>query len=548
MVGGDLASAPGAFAPGAQIGGYEIAEQIGQGGMAVVYRARDIRLGRWVALKVLAPEFAGDDAFRQRFIRESRAAAAVDHPHIIPIFEAGEASGALFIAMRYVSGRDVRGLLDAEGALPAGRAIAIVAQVASALDAAHGAGLVHRDDKPANFLLGEPRASGAAEHVYLSDFGLSKQSLPSSGLTLTGQFLGTLDYVAPEQIEGGPVDGRADVYSLACTAFELLSGAPPFRRDQGLAVLWAQISAPPPALTSRRPDLPPVIDQVMTKAMAKAPDDRYQTCGAFAAALQAASGLSQGDLAAGTGPSGGAAMPLRSATEVAMPAVGLAAESPIWPPTQSGYVPGQRPTVAGQAGSSLRPDAFPPPSPSSPQSPGRPPRSRRAIAAACVAVLALAGVAFAVLHGGRSAFRCGGQPVVSPQSRWTRFPGGRRFVVAYRTDLDSTGRRSRRGCHWDCRRSAQHCADVLLGDQQPGLRPGLGPRRGQHWLVVRRVRSGLRRDRPGQRCYLGCVRRRRDGADHRPADQWQRQGLPGQLHRQQRCHHPVQRPAGQLSW
>ena len=182
---------PGAFsdlAAGSQIAGDRIVEQIGRGGMAVVYRARDIRLDRWVALKILAPDLARDQVFRQRFIRESRAAAAVDHPNIIPIFEAGEADGVLFIAMRYVGGQDVRSLLDRVGALPAERAAGIVTQVASALDAAHACGLVHRDVKPANMLLDDRAESGAADHVYLSDFGVSKQSEATSNLPAPGNW------------------------------------------------------------------------------------------------------------------------------------------------------------------------------------------------------------------------------------------------------------------------------------------------------------------------------------------------------------------------
>ena len=249
----EFPSGSGDFEVGSQIAGYRLEEQIGRGGMAVVYRALDLRLDRHVALKILAPGLALDDAFRQRFIRESRAAAAVDHPHIIPVFEAGEADGVLFIAMRYVHGGDVRTLLDAEGALSAVRAADIITQVASALDAAHSHGLVHRDVKPGNMLLDSTSGSGRQDHVYLSDFGLSKQSLSVTGLTSTGQFLGTLDYVAPEQIEGRPVDGRADLYALACASFEILCGTPPFRRDQGLAVVWAQLSEAPPSLCAGAP-------------------------------------------------------------------------------------------------------------------------------------------------------------------------------------------------------------------------------------------------------------------------------------------------------
>jgi len=241
----------GESAIGSQIAGYRLEGQIGRGGMAVVYRAYDPRLDRYVALKILAPGLALDDAFRQRFIRESRAAAAVDHPNIIPVFDGGEANGVLFIAMRFVHGGDVRTLLDTEGPLPPARAVDITSQVASALDAAHGRGLVHRDVKPANMLL-DATAGGGRDHVYLSDFGLSKQSLSQTGLTAQGQLLGTLDYVAPEQVEGRAVDGRADQYALACAAFELLSGTTPFKRDGGLAVVWAKLSEDPPPLSPRR--------------------------------------------------------------------------------------------------------------------------------------------------------------------------------------------------------------------------------------------------------------------------------------------------------
>jgi len=369
-VGEESRSAFGDFAPGSQVASYRIVEQIGRGGMAVVYRARDIRLDRWVALKILAPDLALDQVFRQRFIRESRAAAAVDHPNIIPIFEAGEAEGVLFIAMRFVSGPDVRSLLDREGTLPAARATGIVAQVASALDAAHACGLVHRDVKPANMLLSDAAKRGTADHVYLSDFGVSKQSDSTSSLTSTGQLVGTLDYLAPEQVEGRPVDGRTDVYALACAAFEMLAGVPPFKRDQSMAVLWAQLSAPPPLLTSRRPDLPPAVDQVMAKALAKSPGDRYDRCLDFASSLQGACGLRSAGLAGGARRPAGPDTTPRSATVAGLP----------------GAVPG-----------------FTRPSPEPPYAyrpAKRPSRKRLAIAAACIAVLVLAGGAFALLRHG----------------------------------------------------------------------------------------------------------------------------------------------------
>jgi serine/threonine protein kinase/DNA-binding beta-propeller fold protein YncE len=296
---------PGGFAPGSRIAGYLLEEQIGQGGMAVVFRAHDERLDRTVALKILAPALASDEAFRQRFMRESRAAAAVDDPHIIPVFEAGEASGVLFIAMRWVRGGDVKSLVGQFGPMAPARVADILSQVASALDAAHTRGLVHRDVKPANMLLDASPGSGRPDHVYLSDFGLSKGSLQTSGLTGTGTFLGTLDYISPEQIEGKPVDGRADEYALACAAFELLTGAPPFQRDEAMATMYAQLSEPPPALSSRRRGLPETADEVFVKALAKAPADRYGSCREFAEALRVAFGLRPFDSGPGGVPSGG---------------------------------------------------------------------------------------------------------------------------------------------------------------------------------------------------------------------------------------------------
>jgi serine/threonine protein kinase len=278
------------FAAGSRVAGYLLDEQIGQGGMAVVFRAHDERLDRTVALKILAPGLASDEAFRQRFIRESRAAAAVDDPHIIPVFEAGEASGVLFIAMRYVRGGDVGTLLRG-GPLPPAEAAGIVSQVASALDAAHARGLVHRDVKPTNMLLDAGDAAGRPDHVYLSDFGLSKGQLTAAKITATGQFLGTLDYMSPEQVGSPHVGPRSDQYSLACAAFELLAGVPPFERETGMAVMFAHAHEPPPPLTGRRPDLPAEADAVFARALAKAPGDRYASCGEFAEALREALGL-----------------------------------------------------------------------------------------------------------------------------------------------------------------------------------------------------------------------------------------------------------------
>ncbi len=287
------------FGPGSRIGKYVLEQQIGHGGMAVVFRARDDQLGRRVALKIMAPSVASDAEFRQRFVRESRAAAAVDDPHIIPVFEAGESGGVLFIAMRYVGGGDVRSLLAREGPLSVERASAILASVASALDAAHAAGLVHRDVKPGNMLM--DIREGRPDHVYLADFGLTKATSAAVRLTGTGRFVGTADYAAPEQIGGRLVDGRADQYALACAAVEMLTGQTPFPLETVMAVLTAHMSKPPPPLAARRHGLPAELDAVLGRALAKSPGDRYRSCGDFTAAFRRAAGVGRYDDPAAAG-------------------------------------------------------------------------------------------------------------------------------------------------------------------------------------------------------------------------------------------------------
>jgi YVTN family beta-propeller protein len=268
---------------GREVGGYEIDILLGRGGMGAVYRARDIDLGRTVALKVLAPEFADNERFRERFLRESRLAASLDHPHIVPIFEAGEAEGVLFLAMRYVEGTDLARLVAEEGPLDSERVVALAEQAASALDAAHEQGLVHRDVKPSNMLIAR---SGGREHCYLADFGLTKRTGSISGLTATHQVVGTLDYVAPEQIRGAEIDARADVYSLACVLHECLTSERPFERATDVAVLWAHVHEEPPLVTSRRPELPKAIDHVLARGLAKEPADRYGSCGELVVAVR----------------------------------------------------------------------------------------------------------------------------------------------------------------------------------------------------------------------------------------------------------------------
>ena len=266
-------------AAGTVVAGYRIVEQAGSGGMGVVYRAEETGLGgRPVALKLLPPALAGDPDFRARFLREMRVAAAIDHPNIVPIYRAGEDRGLLYLAMRYVHASDLRRVLEAEGRLDPARALAILDQVARALDAAHARGLVHRDVKPGNILLAPPVLDGDPEHVYLVDFGLARSDSDDRSIGGAGSFLGTPRYAAPEQAAGHPVDGRADGYALGCVLYECLTGQPPFPGGSGEAVLLAHLESPPPRVTTLRPDLPPAIDQVVTNAMAKSPADRFPTC------------------------------------------------------------------------------------------------------------------------------------------------------------------------------------------------------------------------------------------------------------------------------
>ena len=254
------------IAAGDVVAGYEVGEPVGRGGMGEVFRAIDVRLDRPVALKLLVEQLSGDEGFRERLLRESRLAASLDHPNVVPIYEAGEADGRLFIAMRYVAGTDLKSLLRREGPLEPERAVAIASQVAEALDAAHRKGLVHRDVKPSNVLLDQ---EGGREHVYLADFGLT-QSVSDTGPT-DGQLMGTVDYVAPEQIRGDRVDGRADVYALGCLLFETLTGTLPFSGGSDVAVVYAHLEEDPPRASERRPGLPQAVDAVFARGWPRIP-------------------------------------------------------------------------------------------------------------------------------------------------------------------------------------------------------------------------------------------------------------------------------------
>jgi hypothetical protein len=272
-------------APGDLLGGYRIDRVVGRGGMGVVYQATHLALGRLVALKVIAPELALNPDFRARFERESRMAAAIDHPNIVPVYEAGQIDGLAFIALRFIDGVDLRTVLKAEHRLPPAQAAGVVAQIADALDAAHAHGLVHRDIKPGNVLVtGAP----AAPHCYLTDFGLTKHATSHSDLTATGQWMGTLDYVAPEQVEGRAIDARVDVYALGCLFFEALTGSVPFPRESDVAKLYAHVHEPPPRASAHTPGLAPEMDAVIARALAKHPDERYPSAGDLARAMYAA--------------------------------------------------------------------------------------------------------------------------------------------------------------------------------------------------------------------------------------------------------------------
>jgi serine/threonine-protein kinase len=297
------------FQPGTLIGGYRLEDRIGAGGMAIVFRAKDETLDRSVALKILTPALAADSDFRERFIRESRSASLVDHPNIIPVYAAGEDRGVLYLAMRYVSGGDLHSLVKREGPLAPDRAVSLLAPVASALDAAHQAGIVHRDVKPANILVDV--TAGRPEHPYLSDFGLAKQEAAGAGLTSTGMLVGTAGFTAPEQISGDAPQPASDQYALGCVAFILLTGQLPFKGASPEATLWAQMSGSAPKVTALRSDLP-AVDGVLARALARNPSERFPACADFIDALgRACSGTPQ------------AAAPQAAAPQAAAPQAGM---------------------------------------------------------------------------------------------------------------------------------------------------------------------------------------------------------------------------------
>ena len=276
---------------GDEFAGYRVRSVLGRGGMSVVYQAENLRLSSVIALKVLAPELAADDVFRARFLEESRIAASLNHPNVIPIYDMGSQDDLLYIAMRYVSGTDMRQMIKKRGRILPASALFLTGQAARALDAAHRKGLVHRDVKPGNLLIERGDDDADPDHVYLADFGITKHAMSRSGLTSTGQFLGTIDYVAPEQIRGTSVLGLADQYSLGCVLYECLTGRVPFEKDLDAAIIWAHVEETPTMPTVLRPELPPEVDEVFGRVLAKRPDERYRSCREFVDAARMALGI-----------------------------------------------------------------------------------------------------------------------------------------------------------------------------------------------------------------------------------------------------------------
>ncbi len=357
-----------AFSPGATFAGYVIEDVIARGGMGVVYRARETRPERTVALKIVAPELATDEAFRTRFLRECQLAATIEHPHAVPVLRVGEDDGQLFIVMRLIHGSDLATVIRGVGRIEPARMVGILEHVGDALDAAHEKGLVHRDVKPANILVEQ---HGRREHAYLTDFGLTKSAASLSGVTATGMIVGTVDYMAPEQIEGKQLDARSDIYSLGCVLFESLTGQVPYPLESQPARMFAHMSKPPPTVSSVLEDDWSHFDRVIARALAKAPEDRYATAGDLARASHAA-------LAAD--------VPAKSRTQTPAP-------TGPGPPATTKPSPAAPPPPPA----TTKPSPTAPPTP--PERPTARPRRRAPIVIAAIVVLAAIGIAVGLLAG-----------------------------------------------------------------------------------------------------------------------------------------------------
>jgi pSer/pThr/pTyr-binding forkhead associated (FHA) protein len=331
--------------PGTVIAGCRVEEVIAHGDMGVVYRAEELALQREVALKLILPEHSAEERYRRRFQRESLVAAAIDHPNVIPILDAGDENGVLYITMRLVEGTDLRSLISGQGRLDPLKAARIIRQIGAALDAAHSRGLIHRDVKPPNVLLARN------DHVYLTDFGLGKRTDEEGGMTHQASIVARADYVAPELILNQRIDARADIYSLGCMLYETLTGEPPFARWQEGPAELAHLNAPRPSPRQVAPDLPPAFDEVVQRAMATDPGERYPSAGDLGeAALVAAGGLQKASpwsvVATGeAAPVGAVAGP------VASPAAPPAA-APAAPPAAGDYGDQAAPVAVG--GDTLR--------------------------------------------------------------------------------------------------------------------------------------------------------------------------------------------------
>ncbi|MGZ6652386.1 MAG: serine/threonine-protein kinase, partial [Solirubrobacteraceae bacterium] len=391
---------------GSVFAGYWIDRLLDRGGMGVVYKAMDVDLDRAVALKLIAPEWMEDDNATARFRTEARLAASLEHPNIVPVHRGGEEQGVLYLAMRFVPGTNLRRMID-RSPLPFETTGIILTQIASALDAAHSRGLVHRDVKPANILISDETAQ---THAYLTDFGLTKRPGSTGGLTGTGLWVGTADYVAPEQIQGHAIDGRADIYSLGCVLYEMLTGEVAYPKDGDIAKLWAHISNPPPQPSTTRTDLVPAFDDVVARATAKDPADRYATAGEMAAAAREAIALQQQAQTGSAIPPmslGGAAPPSPTPPPSPVPAApeswaGSTPSTPASaPPSGASMPPVNQPTHASAQPAEPPPAAPPPPAPPPAAQPSRSAPGGRSIAViALVALGALAVVGVLLVSSG----------------------------------------------------------------------------------------------------------------------------------------------------